>query len=148
MTDPPARVIQTFEVGIKALLMRGAELLLVRENTPEREWELPGGRIDVGEELLPPSEVLRREIREELGSAIHFDVEGPALAWVRWHDPPRRPVFLVAHRCRCVSGEITLSAEHLEYRWVDEAGTAKLNLAPGYAGALQSFWSQWRSTAR
>ena len=59
--------IATFEVGLKAFLVREGRLLLVRERIGERLWELPGGRFDGGEEQTPPVEILRRELREELG---------------------------------------------------------------------------------
>ena len=35
---------------MKALLIRDGRLLLVREAEGEQYWELPGGRIEVGEE--------------------------------------------------------------------------------------------------
>ncbi|HYY52474.1 MAG TPA: hypothetical protein VE755_06365 [Myxococcales bacterium] len=42
--------------------------------------------------------------------------------------------------CRHTRGEIVLSAEHVEFRWVTKADCASLDLAPGYAAALEQFW--------
>ena len=51
--------------GVKCVLTRGGEVLLVRHTYGPRErWELPGGGVKRGEE---PVAAARREAREELG---------------------------------------------------------------------------------
>lgn len=129
--------IQQFHVGIKAFLMKGGRLLLLREASTGL-WEIPGGRIDVGEELLPQRLVLARELCEELGPAVEVEVGPIVMTWVR----SRAPVcaFLVGLLCRHRGGEIALSPEHDQLAWVD-AGTWKgFELAPGYGAALEEFW--------
>ena len=136
------RELQRFQVALKAFVLDGDRLLMVREADGKRYWELPGGRIEVGEEGVPPAAVLRRELCEELGAAFGYEVDALVAAWVRPPDPPRRsvPVFLLGYRCRPGGGEIALSDEHVEYRWVTRAESAQLQLAPGYAAALDAFW--------
>jgi 8-oxo-dGTP pyrophosphatase MutT (NUDIX family) len=57
-TSPPKR-------GVKCVLMRGPEVILVRHTYgPRRRWELPGGGIKRREE---PLDAARRETQEELG---------------------------------------------------------------------------------
>ena len=54
--------------GVKCVLTRGGEVLLVRHTYGhERRWELPGGGVKRGEE---PAAAARREAREELGVDI------------------------------------------------------------------------------
>ena len=136
------RELQRFQVALKAFVLEGERLLMVREADGENYWELPGGRIEEGEERLSPIAVLRRELSEELGVAFAFEVGAPVAAWVRPPDPPRRnlAVFLLGYRCRHRAGEIVLSDEHIECRWVTRAESAQLQLAPGYAAALEEFW--------
>jgi 8-oxo-dGTP pyrophosphatase MutT (NUDIX family) len=62
------RIAQPRKHGVKCVLTRGDEVLLVRHTYgPETRWELPGGGVRRGEE---PRAAARREAREELGVDI------------------------------------------------------------------------------
>jgi len=143
-TPPPSppRAIQTFQVGIKAFVWSGDRLLMVQENTEDRLWELPGGRIDVGEEGRTPAEILARELAEELGPGFACTIGSPRAAWVR-PPAPRRPlsVFLIGLECGDARGEIVLSDEHLAYRWVARDAWSALDLAPGYHAPLSAVFA-------
>jgi 8-oxo-dGTP pyrophosphatase MutT (NUDIX family) len=59
------RVANPRNIGVKCVLTRGGDVLLVRHTYGPRErWELPGGGVKRGEEPLAAA---RRETREELG---------------------------------------------------------------------------------
>ena len=136
------RPIQTFQVGIKGFVWNEDHLLLVQENNNEHLWELPGGRIDVGEEHMTPAEILRRELREELGVAFSCAIGQPRAAWVRPPEPRRPlPVFLLGLYCSDPRGEIELSDEHVAFQWIARDGWNQLALAPGYMAALASFFT-------
>lgn len=136
------REIQQFQVALKAFAVDGERLLMVREADGAQLWELPGGRIDVGEEDRSPIDVLLRELSEELGPEFTVEIGAPVTTWVRAPDPRRaRPVFLVGYRCRYTGGGIVLSAEHVDHRWVTQLECMSLNVAPGYGPALERFWS-------
>ena len=136
------RELQHFQVAVKAFLLWDDRLLLVREAAGEQLWELPGGRIEVGEEALPLEAILHRELTEELGPEFDYEVGPLVAAWIRPPDPPRRvsPVFLLGYRCRPLGGEIRLSDEHIDLRWVTQAESARLATAPGYGPPLERFW--------
>jgi 8-oxo-dGTP pyrophosphatase MutT (NUDIX family) len=53
--------------GVKCVLTRGDDVLLVRHTYGDREWDLPGGTIRRNE---PPLDTARREMQEELGVLI------------------------------------------------------------------------------
>lgn len=127
---------------MKALILRDGKLLVVREAAGARLWELPGGRIEVGEERLAPAAILRRELDEELGRSFRVRIGGPVAVWTREPAPPRRKswVFLIGLACRWQSGSITLSDEHVDFAWVTRRQCSRLRLAPGYFPALSAFW--------
>lgn len=58
------QLMRPTEVGVRALVIRGDELLLVRHRGGRRPWSLPGGGIHRGETL---AEAAVREVREESG---------------------------------------------------------------------------------
>lgn len=131
--------MQKFQVGIKAFLLNEkGELMLLREST-SGQWELPGGRIDVGEERLPQEQVLLREIREELGPDVHIEVGPLAHSWVRERKPGEF-VFLVGRLCRLSGGAATLSDEHEAWAWVVQKEVDGLDLVPSYREAIAEFW--------
>jgi len=134
---------QRFEVAVKAFVLRGRELLLVRE-ADSGEWELPGGRIEVGEERLPHREVLARELREELGEGAEVEIGGPVVTWVRKKPNGGGFAFLVGLLCTFRGGEIRLSPEHAALDWVSEDAWRRRTLADGYDSALASFWADLR----
>lgn len=85
-------------------------------------WELPGGKIEPGEQ---PAAALIRELREELGVEI---VVGEHLQRVV-HHYPWAPIALTALRCRIQSGEPS-ALEHQALRWIAPAQISLLSWAP------------------
>jgi 8-oxo-dGTP pyrophosphatase MutT (NUDIX family) len=140
------RAIQLFQVGLKAFVVRESRLLLLREAFGPRAWELPGGRIDVGEEAVSQVDVLRRELCEELGPRFRCEIGVPLVTWVRGIEPHRaHPALLIGFGCRAAAGEIELSDEHTELLWATREESLALDLAPGYADGLRSFWDLHRA---
>ena len=84
-------------------LARPRTLLAARRTEPPRlagGWELPGGKVEPGEEALA---ALHRELAEELGVKVEVGVELVAPNGLGWDLPPlhRMRVWLV----RVVEGE-------------------------------------------
>lgn len=70
---PPAEILRwasaefgyaTPKVDVRAFILDGEQVLLIRENADAGRWSLPGGWADVNES---PSVSVRREVREECG---------------------------------------------------------------------------------
>ena len=81
-----------FPVSVKGVLFAplGEVVLLLNER---EEWELPGGRIELGE---TSTDCLVREIREELDLQV---VAGSPIDTYLFEVVPGRHVFIATYRC-------------------------------------------------
>ena len=141
------RAIQRFEVSLKAFIVRDGRALFVRE-ADSGYWELPGGRIDVGEEWEPQAAVLAREMAEELGAGFGVTFGPEAVTWVRQRPTDGVFLFLLARIGRVGKlgqadlGEPVLSDEHSELAWHGPDAAAGLRFPPasGYPDAIRRLW--------
>jgi len=137
---------QDFHVGLKAFVEQNKKLLILQDQ--DGLWELPGGRIEMGERENPLPKILLREIAEELGKDCEIEV-GPVFhAWVR---KPSRDVndiytnkdfciFLVGFACVLKSGEIVLSKEHKNFRWISKEEVGGIDFENTYKEAVQYYF--------
>lgn len=135
------RAIQRFEVSLKAFIVREGRALFVRE-ADSGYWELPGGRIDVGEEWEPQAAVLAREMAEELGRDFAVTFGAEAVTWVRQRPTDGQFLLLIARIGRAREGEPVLSDEHSELAWLGPEAAMGLDFPPasGYPDAVRRLW--------
>ena len=105
-----------FHVGLKVLLRKEDTYLFLK--TQRGHLDLPGGRIDNVEYETPLSEVLAREIREELGE-ITYKVGKPVFQYRRHSNATGVYVFITVYEAEFLSGKIRLSQEHSDYEWIN-----------------------------
>jgi 8-oxo-dGTP diphosphatase len=121
-------------VSVKGVVIdRDRVLLLLNERG---EWDLPGGRPDADEDHR---RTLMREVKEEAG--LDVDVLA-ALDEHLFEVLPGRFVRILPFSCRPIGqGDVILSHEHLDQRWVPlaELGPtiAGHPLPAGYLGAIR-----------
>jgi 8-oxo-dGTP diphosphatase len=131
-----------YPISVKGILIhRDRVLLLLNERD---EWDLPGGRPDPGEDHRT---ALEREVREETGLAVTV---GDALAEHLFEVLPGRFVRILPFVCRLAGGgDVVLSHEHLETRWLPLAELGETvaghRLPAGYLGAIRQVIDQPRS---
>ena len=99
-------------VSVAGILVDERDRALVIRRRDNRQWEPPGGVLEVGETI---SDGLRRELREETG----LDVAAGDLTGV--YKNMDRGIVALVFRCAAVSGELTLNAEVSEFRWMTPA---------------------------
>ena len=121
-----------FPVSIKGVMTIGGRIpLLLNER---QEWELPGGRLEAGEQ---PEQALRRELAEELN--IEARVERLLDCWL-YAIAGHGEVFVVAYACTVLRAEgLRFSSEHKDLRLADPAELAGLALPDGYRRAIRRF---------
>jgi 8-oxo-dGTP pyrophosphatase MutT (NUDIX family) len=110
--------------SVKGVLFRefngSADVLFLRND--RNEWELPGGRPEVGE---TPEECLSREILEETGLAVGVDscIHNGVLTILPPHTRSATEVLISVYGCHLMSpadtnASITLSDEHEAAAWI------------------------------
>lgn len=105
------------QVSLKVLLRNGEKVLLVRGD--KGEIDLPGGRIEAGEENVPLETIIAREIREELGEDVKFHSGNPLFVNRVFRKEDGEWIFAVVYDAVYISGDIRLSKEHISFEWVD-----------------------------
>lgn len=117
-------------VSVKAVVsVRGKLPLLKNERN---EWELPGGKLEVGER---PEECVGREIEEELG--ITVSIGDCIYTWV-YEIFPHRHVFVVTYLGHAIDGrEPTYSHEHKELVLLAPEDADRLNMPDDYKVSIK-----------
>ena len=106
-------------IGVGAIVLRDADVLLIRRAKPPREgqWSIPGGAVELGETLR---DALVREVKEEAG--IEIDIIGfvdTIDAITRDEDGRIRYHYtLIDMAARWRSGELAPGGDATAARWV------------------------------
>lgn len=109
------------KIVAKAVIQNQASdvLLLKRSTTDPRrpgEWDFPGGGIEDGEDMVVG---VAREIREEAGLTIATNELRLVYTATEFYEPKAESVCRLLFVGKISTGEVQLSFEHDEYKWVD-----------------------------
>lgn len=101
-------------LSVKAMIFYQGKLLLLQKNDAEgkHHWEFPGGGLQFTENFITG---LAREVSEETGLVIRAVV--PAGVW-EYQKKDGQFLNGVIFTAVADTAEVTLSEEHLQYRWV------------------------------
>lgn len=120
-------------VSVKGIVTIDGQVVLLRNDRDE--WELPGGRLDPGED---ERQALAREVREELG--LHVEVGLEPLDRYDFAPIPGRVVTVVTYRCRELDGaqQLEISDEHIAAGTFSPAAALRLDDLPeGYRASIR-----------
>ena len=133
-----------FCVGQKAFIEKDGKVLILGD--PVEGLDFPGGKIQEGEakdgDVFSLIRSLKREVKEETG--LEIEVFNPFAVW--YHEFPKghrnygKVVYLVAFKCRYISGELKLSDEHDKFRWVDKNDYKEVNDGSDYFDVLEKYF--------
>lgn len=111
-----------FNVGLKAILKNDKGEILALEshnNGPTAGfYDLPGGRIDDTEIKIPFVEILKREIKEEVGD-VQYNINEKPFLGLSWEWPNGQEMVFIYYEAKLDSGDVKISEEHLSYKWVE-----------------------------
>lgn len=105
-----------FAVAVKALILHEGKVLILRRRQFDSHkagaWDLPGGRLEVGEN---PYDGLKREIKEEINIGADIICPLDVHHFVR---DDKQTITMMIFLCKPHSMDITLSEEHDDFKWV------------------------------
>lgn len=129
--------------AVKALIEQDGKILILREaptdpdGTNAGRWDIPGGRVEFGEE---PLAALAWEVFEETGLKVTVDRPVTMAHWM----PVIRgeQVQIIATYVRCINpqGDIRLSQEHDQFAWVGSTDVEQYEFIPNIRPVLDTYW--------
>lgn len=124
-----------FPVSVKGVAVRDGKVLLLRNE--RREWELPGGRIEIDES---PEACVAREILEETRWKVRT---GPILdSWMYSIAAAGTNVFVVTYGCHPDENQIdpVVSHEHNDIGLFTQHEVADLPMPDGYRRSIATWF--------
>jgi 8-oxo-dGTP pyrophosphatase MutT (NUDIX family) len=114
MSTPEVPTPELFAMGTSTYARRDGELLILKRalGAMSGSWYLPGGGLEPGETL---EACAVRELYEESG----LEPTGPlSLIGLVRMNLYGHEMFVVSYACDCDSGDVKLSNEHSDFRWI------------------------------
>ncbi len=138
MSDTPY-IPRMFPVSVKGVVIRDDRVLLLRNERDE--WELPGGKIELGE---TPEACLAREFEEETGWPVQ--VVEILDSWMYHIIQVDRHVFIVIYGCHVDSqAPVVVSSEHKEAGLFSATEVPNLPMPEGYKHSVMTWFAQTRA---
>jgi 8-oxo-dGTP pyrophosphatase MutT (NUDIX family) len=135
MPAPAVPAVRAFPVSVKGVAVRDGRVLLLENE--RAEWELPGGKLELGED---PAECVVREIAEETGWEV---TAGPVLDCWQYHIREGRDVVIVTYGCpvSCTAAP-TVSSEHKRAGLFTSAEIPALPMPAGYRRSIADWFAR------
>ena len=107
------------------------EILLIK--SPRRGWEYPGGMVEPGETF---QDALIREVKEEAG--VDVEISG----FIGLCKNVEKDIVNIDFACSVIGGELTVSSESLEVRWIKREEALNLITFPLTKKRLENMLSE------
>jgi 8-oxo-dGTP pyrophosphatase MutT (NUDIX family) len=135
--DIPATdyLAHAFPVSVKGVAVQDGKVLLLENE--RAEWELPGGKLELGED---PLDCVVREISEEAGWRV---TAGPLLDCWQYHIRPGSDVVIVTYGCYVHSpGPPVISNEHKRVGLFAPDQVPELVMPEGYKRSVATWFAR------
>ncbi|HEY2792897.1 MAG TPA: NUDIX hydrolase [Micromonosporaceae bacterium] len=133
--------IDSHAVSVKGVVVRDGLVLLLHNERDE--WELPGGKLERGED---PAACVAREISEEVGWNV---MTGPILDAWQYRIRDGLDVLIITYGCHTTAVESpVVSPEHDRFGLFTEEQVEALRMPDGYKHSIATWYARLRpSTA-
>jgi 8-oxo-dGTP pyrophosphatase MutT (NUDIX family) len=133
--EPADPAVPAFPVSVKGVAVQNGKVLLLENE--RNEWELPGGKLERGED--PPSCVVR-EIGEETGWQV---TAGPLLDCWQYHIREGIDVVIVTYGCCVLSTDPpVVSSEHKRAGLFALGDVTRLAMPGGYKRSISAWFAR------
>jgi mutator protein MutT len=109
--------MENFRVAVESFIVKDRKALVIKRRPDDvhmpSKWDVPGGRLEIGEN---PLEGMKREAKEEIG--INIDIIMP-VDIQHFTREDGQVITMILFLCKPLPGDIKLSEEHTEYKWLD-----------------------------
>ncbi|MFB6209727.1 MAG: NUDIX domain-containing protein [Candidatus Nanohaloarchaea archaeon] len=135
-------MVDRFRMATKALIEKDGKLLFLKEaesyeeGTNADKWQIPGGRLEPGENYF---KALRREVREETGLEIEINEPVAVDEWRPEIKEEKWQIVGVFFRCSADSEEVELSGEHTDYIWLEPDRHQKIDMIGNLEEIMKSY---------
>ena len=105
-----------FLIGPRATIYntKTNKVLLLQRNDGNNVWEIPGGKRENNEDIV---DALKREVQEETDLIIN-EYKLVYVSPIFESHPVLKPFLNIGYLCFAEESEISISNEHLDYKWV------------------------------
>ena len=126
------------KVATKAIIVKDGKVLIVRDHKDDAMWDLPGGRINIGENI---EDALRREIMEELG--VEINIKSVIYSSQRVHTSEGSSHLFIYCEVTVADPSQSLnvpSEELAEVKWIDKDTVNEVKMYGDCMDAIKAYW--------
>lgn len=124
-------------VSVKGIIFDSQSRVLLLKND-RNEWELPGGRLEAGEQ---PRETVAREILEECGLRVQVSGHLEPYCFEVIKD---KHVLIVPFICKIMrDSQVTISHEHVEYSYTPLTELDLIMIPEGYVRVIREAYAHF-----
>ncbi|NND65233.1 MAG: NUDIX hydrolase [Gammaproteobacteria bacterium] len=132
-------------ISVKGIVFDNDKVWL-RKNE-RNEWELPGGKLDEGEQ---PEQTVTRELQEELGFEVDMtSIVQSHLYTIKLSEDESRGVLVVSYLCRLLGkpGDFETEGEAgvAQFKDFPIEAVSDLNMPEFYKVAIEAAWKRFSS---
>jgi ADP-ribose pyrophosphatase YjhB (NUDIX family) len=139
--DPAAPAANSLVVGGSAVVVNDEGRILLQRRSDSGSWALPGGAMDIGETF---AQSVIREVKEETGFDVRIEriigiYSDPGHVFA-YDDGEVRQEFNICLTCTIVGGELAVSSESTDVRFVALDEMADLTMHPSIRKRIDDYF--------
>lgn len=128
-----------FKVALKAIIRNNDKILVLKRSNEEdvfaELWDIPGGKIEYGEKIV---DGIKREVMEETGLDVDVDFR-PWSIWSFMTPAKERQTVGITLLAQYKGGEVKISSEHTEFRWISPSEFASMSADPSLKAEIARY---------